>query len=1506
MGAQPLHSKNLFSQWTKKYSLSKTLRFELKPVDETKNHLSQFIESDTQRDKDYKKLKTIIDEYHKDFIQEALSKNDIFLESDLKQLSALIKKSKNLQEFNKRGKVNKSIEKLQDKLRKQIAEHLAKAQREIGDSSKNIGQESKSKKSPLFEKELITKILPDWLAQLSWEKTQHKEGEEFKSEKDFLRWKSESEGIIKKFKNWTTYLKGFHENRKNMYSDKEQSTAIAYRIIHENWPRFLSNIEAYKKTEKFPDLRKQLKSIKTDLKEEFDYFKIKSIDELFNISFFNKCLSQTGIDNYNYIIGGKDTEGSEQKIQGVNEIINQYRQKKESAVSNKNGQNIKKRFNSKSLPLMQILYKQILSDRKSHSFYFPEEFTSREEALSAIQKFGQAIFEKKDNKAGNILEQIEALWAKKLFQSALSQVYFKSSELQSLSQKLFGDYQVISDALDSYAESSFSTKKERECWLKRDFFSFEEIHNILFGSTKEHPPAEEPGHPSSSQRAASRQTSDQKSKTPQDSAKMPDSAKKKQDQERREDHEIELSKESLLFPALFLYAEKLYESKAEKEKWLSKKLFSFGEIKTALSAYMKEQDLSSGALPKENILLFYFQSLQYSRIDPESKNGVLSFCGHSEFANGNLKSEEKQNKKSSNKTQSLFFTLGDLYKTIKNIPKQPDKDQREFSDNETKSIQDFLRSALEVLHLMKPVYLEKDKKKIEDLDKDPVFYNELDFLYKELSVILPLYNKTRNYITAHKNRLKKIKINFETHALLAGWDVNKETDDLSVILRKKENGQWIYYLGVMNRDNKKIFDYQLNFDDHEKKPAKQKKQDLRDKLLAEKNSKSCYEKMNYKQIAKVSQDIRTLIRINGQVCRKTKNLDKLKQTHFPDKIWKIENTNSYKKGESFNPKDLIQFIDYYKELTKNYWKSFNLSFKPSENYESFKHFTDDINSQGYKLSFDKIKADYIEEKVKNGELYLFKIYNKDFSQNKKKKGTPSLHTSYFKLLFEAENLKDTVFKLNGQAEIFYRKATKKRQVTHPKNKQIKNKNSLNPKKTSKFEYDIIKDKRWTEDKYFFHVPITLNFKKRDMKPTQFNQEALQFFKNNKNINIIGIDRGERHLAYYTVISQKGEILEQGSFNEITTRYKDKNNNPINLKTNYHSLLEKREKERDQSRKSWAKIENIKDLKSGYLSHLVHQISQLMIKYNAIAIFEDLNKGFKRGRMKFEKQVYQKLEKALIDKLNYLALKDKNQKELGGLLNAYQLTAPFESFQKLGKQTGFIFYTPAYYTSKVCPLTGFVNLIYPRYQSVKKSQAFFRSFDKIYFDNKAGYFVFEYKDGKVDSQKRLESNASWKVCSHGEERYKYDYKKKNHIKVNVTQKLKNLLKEINYQEGQNLIEKICERDQKDFFFQFIDLLKLILQLRHINPSAKTAKERDYILSPVADKTGRFFDSRRAKENEPKNADANGAYHIGLKGLMLLRKINDWSGEGKPKLNITNKDWFGFIREKLSLPKGKKAG
>jgi len=48
--------------------------------------------------------------------------------------------------------------------------------------------------------------------------------------------------------------------------------------------------------------------------------------------------------------------------------------------------------------------------------------------------------------------------------------------------------------------------------------------------------------------------------------------------------------------------------------------------------------------------------------------------------------------------------------------------------------------------------------------------------------------------------------------------------------------------------------------------------------------------------------------------------------------------------------------------------------------------------------------------------------------------------------------------------------------------------------------------------------------------------------------------------------------------------------------------------------------------------------------------------------------------------------------------------------------------------------------------------------------------------------------------------------------------------------------------------------------------------------------------------PKDADANGAYHIALKGLYLLQQINAVDENERVDLGIKNEDWFKFVQTK----------
>ena len=76
-----------------------------------------------------------------------------------------------------------------------------------------------------------------------------------------------------------------------------------------------------------------------------------------------------------------------------------------------------------------------------------------------------------------------------------------------------------------------------------------------------------------------------------------------------------------------------------------------------------------------------------------------------------------------------------------------------------------------------------------------------------------------------------------------------------------------------------------------------------------------------------------------------------------------------------------------------------------------------------------------------------------------------------------------------------------------------------------------------------------------------------------------------------------------------------------------------------------------------------------------------------------------------------------------------------------------------------------------------------------------------------------------------------------------------------------------RTEKEFFIEFVSLFKLVLQMRN----SWTGTDVDYLVSPVCDENCVFYDSRKVDNTLPQNADANGAYNIARKGMLLLDKI-----------------------------------
>lgn len=734
-------------------------------------------------------------------------------------------------------------------------------------------------------------------------------------------------------------------------------------------------------------------------------------------------------------------------------------------------------------------------------------------------------------------------------------------------------------------------------------------------------------------------------------------------------------------------------------------------------------------------------------------------------------------------------------------------------------------------------------------NKDEMFYGIFSSCYEVISSIDRLYDKVRNYITKKPYSTDKIKLNFENPQFLNGWDKNKERDYRTLLLKKND----MFYLAIMDKKNNRAF-VEYPYEDGEE----------------------YYEKMEYKLLPGPNKML-------PKVFFAKSNIDYF----MPSKeILSIYANGTFKKGDNFSLSDCHQLIDFYKKSLDRHeeWRNYDFQFKPTEEYDDIGEFYKDVKDQGYRLQFNRVSKEYVDFLVEKGELYVFQIYNKDFSPNST--GTPNLHTMYFKMLFDERNLKDVVFKLNGEAEMFYRKASimPDEMIVHPAGQVVQNKNKNNPSKLHEFKFDVIKDRRYTKNQFMLHLPITINFKAGG--GFKLNSEVRKAIKECENNYIIGIDRGERNLLYLSVIDEDGNIVEQHSLNEICNSH-----NEYESKTNYHDLLIEKEKEREVARQSWKSINSIKELKEGYLSQVIKKICDLVVKYDAIIAMEDLNTGFKNSRAKVERQVYQKFEKMLVDKLNYLADKKINPENSGGILNGYQLTNKPDGYATT-RQDGFIFYVPAWLTSKIDPSTGFVNLLYPKYTNVDEARKFFERMDDIRFNPVEDMFEFD-----IDYSKYPKADIShvkkWTICSNGERIEIARRKEANNQfaskSIVLTEEYKGLFSAYGIEFNSNLKESILDRTEKDFFLKLIKLFALTLQMRNSEPNNTAV---DYIISPVRNKDGEFYCSDNADMSLPQDADANGAYNIARKALWIVKKIKAASDEELEKLNlsITNKEWL----------------
>ena len=814
-------------------------------------------------------------------------------------------------------------------------------------------------------------------------------------------------------------------------------------------------------------------------------------------------------------------------------------------------------------------------------------------------------------------------------------------------------------------------------------------------------------------------------------------------------------------------------------------------------------------------------------------------------------------------------------------------------------IKNFLDEVQSLYHYLKLVDYRGEEQ------KDSNFYSKLDEILSDLAEIIPLYNKVRNFVTKKPGEVKKVKLNFECSSFLNGWATDFGTKDAHIFIKDNK-----YYLGIIN---KKLSEEDIDF----------LKKDGNDKHLIydfqkpdNKNTPRLFIRSKGDSyapaVSKYNLPIESVIDLYDKGAFKTENRDK--------------NPKEYKEA-------LSKLIDYFKLGFSRHdsYKNYKFCWKKTEDYKDIAEFYSDTIKSCYQLKFENINFENLEQLANDGKLYLFQIYNKDFAE--KATGKKNLHTLYWENLFSEENLRDVCLKLNGKAELFFRpKSENLKEIRHKEGSVLVNRTTVDGKsipeeiyqeiyqfKNGKIaslsneaqkwldggtvvykeaRFDLVKDKHFLQDTYLFHCPITMNFKAPEITGRKFNEKVLNYLRENPDVKIIGLDRGERHLIYLSLINQRGEIELQKTLNLVEQVRNDKI-----VSVNYHEKLVQKEGDRDKARKNWQTISNIKELKEGYLSAVVHEIAKLMVEHNAIVVMEDLNFGFKRGRFAVERQVYQKFENMLIEKLNYLVFKDKAAAEPGGVLNAYQLTDKSANVSDVGKQCGWIFYVPAAYTSKIDPKTGFANLFITKgLTNVEKKKAFFERFDAIRYDKKEDCFIFSIDYSKLSDN--ADYKKKWDIYSRGE-RIVYSRKDNKTVTENPTENLKSIFEKfgVQWSNEENFIDSLlsvqAEKQNASFFDELLHSFTTILQMRNSIPNT----EVDYLISPVKAEDGTFFDSRQqlslgSRATLPIDADANGAYHIALKGLYLLTHNFNQNDKGYIE-NISNADWFKFVQEKQYL-------
>lgn len=639
-----------------------------------------------------------------------------------------------------------------------------------------------------------------------------------------------------------------------------------------------------------------------------------------------------------------------------------------------------------------------------------------------------------------------------------------------------------------------------------------------------------------------------------------------------------------------------------------------------------------------------------------------------------------------------------------------------------------------LIQFRKTLTLLKKNKVIEG--EDALFYNEYQNMMDSLSAAVKANNLVRNYITSSpKDQAKEYLAAFgQTSKILNKWYVPSDKfkqDSFSIM---EMDGK--YYFIELSPVSGKTFIPEIVDENqpHVNLMAMQKAQKAMQIFGA-----ALIKNTGANEFFENNPDENVFVLTDPQKTRRPFEITRQVYEIYTKKLFTKTVTESEEERKHYTTIYIDTLIRMCNTFTR--FENFTFHFKEASAYKNIAEFFSEADTYMATSCFLPVSRKQMEDEIESGRLLAFLITNRTMYKDDCTK------TSYAMLFFaimEQTKQQKMDLRFNSRPSLTFRPACIPYHCTHRKgsilvSKRYKDgttirgdvymeiynylngrleKSSLSKIALSALEneavsyrvadYDIIKFKRYMEDKYFLNISYTKNCAVPKSEWNTVTEETDACMES--GYRTLVITRGIKDLLYYTVYDTDRTTLESGSLNTVD-------------KIDFGEKLSVLSEERNNAKRdSWDYDRTVKDIKESYLNFAISKIMKLVTKYDAIVVIESISDLFKDKMAALDNQVFAVFEKKLESRLcDYYDTKVALGK-YGSLTFPMQLAS---STRKGYKRNGILFRVSPAYTSNMCPVTGFVNLFdLSNITNNKTRRAFLQKFDSICFSEENNCFVAE--------------------------------------------------------------------------------------------------------------------------------------------------------------------------------------